>query len=286
MNALPANPTGTNGSRCGIGTVTISATSSGAVIDWYNAASGGTLLLSGNNSYTPSISTSTTYYAQARNNTTGCLSAARTAVGATINAIPVNPTGVNNSRIEAGTVTISATTTSSGAVIEWYSASSGGASLYTGNSYTPSITGSTTYYAQAKVTATGCISAGRTAVVATMLTRPANPTGVGSTRCGSGTVTISATSTSPDAVIDWYSTATDESAFYTGNTYTILSISTSTTYYVEARYLSTGVVSASRTPVVVTVNSVAAPSVTHNGFCGASGRATLLASRDGATINL
>ena len=285
MNALPANPTGTNGSRCGSGTVTISATSSGAVIDWYNAASGGTLLLSGNNSYTPSISTSTTYYAQAHNNTTGCLSAARTAVGATINAIPVNPTGVNSSRIDAGTVTISATTTSSGAVIEWYSASSGGASLYTGNSYTPSITGSTTYYAQAKVTATGCISAGRTAVVATMLTRPANPTGVGSTRCGSGTVTISATTTSPDAVIDWYSTATDESAFYTGNTYTILSISTSTTYYAEARSTSTGLVSASRTSVVVTVNSVAAPSVTHNGFCGASGRATLLASRDGATIN-
>jgi uncharacterized protein (TIGR02145 family) len=87
-NPLPANPSVTAGSRYGIGTVALSASSSGAVIDWYNAASGGAALSGGSatNSFTtPSISTSTTYYAQARIVATGCVSAARTAVLATVN---------------------------------------------------------------------------------------------------------------------------------------------------------------------------------------------------------
>src|SRR5204863_127555 len=85
VNALPVSPSGSNGSRCGTGTVSISATPGGGeTIDWYAASSGGSALVTGNTSYTtPSISTTTTYYAQARNTTTGCTSAARTAVTAT-----------------------------------------------------------------------------------------------------------------------------------------------------------------------------------------------------------
>ena len=73
------------------GTVIITATpSAGETIDWYAAASGGTALLAGNTSYTtPSISTTTIYYAEARNTTSGCLSSTRTAVTATVNPVPV-----------------------------------------------------------------------------------------------------------------------------------------------------------------------------------------------------
>ena len=94
VNPLPAAPTGTGNSRCGTGTVTISATpGAGETIDWYNAATAGTLLLSGSNSYTtPSISATTTYYAEARNTTTGCVSSTRTSVTATINSFPATPT--------------------------------------------------------------------------------------------------------------------------------------------------------------------------------------------------
>jgi uncharacterized protein (TIGR02145 family) len=91
MNCIvPDNPTGTSNSRCGAGEVTISASSpsTNTVIDWY-AATGGTPLLSGNDTYTtPSIGTSTTYYAQARDMITHCVSAARTPVVATVNVIP------------------------------------------------------------------------------------------------------------------------------------------------------------------------------------------------------
>jgi hypothetical protein len=83
--ALPAAPTGTGGSTTGTGIVTISATSSGAVIDWYSAQTGGTFLGTGNSYTTPTISTTTTYYAQARsNNAAGCLSESRTPVVATV----------------------------------------------------------------------------------------------------------------------------------------------------------------------------------------------------------
>ena len=92
VNENPLAPSGTNGSRCGTGTVTISATpGAGETIDWYAASSGGTVLTGGTgttNFTTPSISVNTDYYAQARNTTTGCVSATRTTVSATLNASP------------------------------------------------------------------------------------------------------------------------------------------------------------------------------------------------------
>ena len=56
-------------------------------------------------------------------------------------------------------------------MIDWYSAATSGTSLTTGASYTPSITASTTYYAQARIVATGCVSA-RTPVVAKVINAP------------------------------------------------------------------------------------------------------------------
>ena len=85
----PASPTGVNGSRTNAGTVTLSATAqSGAVVDWYANPTGGNVLIGGlgtSTFTTPSITTTTTYYAQARNSTTGCVSSTRTAVTATVN---------------------------------------------------------------------------------------------------------------------------------------------------------------------------------------------------------
>lgn len=90
VNPLPSAPSGTGGSRCGTGTVDISATPGlGETIDWYDASSGGNLLLSGNANYTtPSISVTTSYYAEARNTTTDCVSATRTEVIAIVYPTP------------------------------------------------------------------------------------------------------------------------------------------------------------------------------------------------------
>jgi hypothetical protein len=82
----PNAPTGVNGSRNGTGTVSISATvPTGVTVDWYTNSTGGNPFLVNSTIYTtPTISTTTSYYAQARNTTTGCISSTRTEVKAVI----------------------------------------------------------------------------------------------------------------------------------------------------------------------------------------------------------
>lgn len=70
------------------------------------------------------------------------------------------------SRIGTGTVNLAATA-SSGANVNWYAASTGGTSLFTGNNYTtPSISTTTTYYVSASNAS--CTSNPRIAVLATI----------------------------------------------------------------------------------------------------------------------
>jgi gliding motility-associated-like protein len=56
------------------------------IVSWYDQASGGTLLLSGSSSFTPT--SAGTYYAEIYNNTSACFGTARTAVTVTINQVP------------------------------------------------------------------------------------------------------------------------------------------------------------------------------------------------------
>jgi hypothetical protein len=85
----PSAPVGINGSRTNAGVVSLSVTTgTGITADWYANLNGGNVLSGGSGtlSYTtPSISTTTTYYVQSRNISTGCVSSSRTAVVATVN---------------------------------------------------------------------------------------------------------------------------------------------------------------------------------------------------------
>ena len=103
----PTTPNGVNGSRSLAGTVSLSATTAaGTTVDWYANATGGNVLSGGSGTLsftTPSISATTTYYAQARNSTTGCVSSSRTAVVATVNyPTPFTYSGTINSSLGAG----------------------------------------------------------------------------------------------------------------------------------------------------------------------------------------
>jgi len=103
----PAAPIGVNSSRTLAGTVSLSATTvAGTAVDWYANASGGNVLSGGYGTLsftTPSISSTTTYYAQARNSTTGCISSTRTAVVATVNyPTPFTYSGTINNSLGAG----------------------------------------------------------------------------------------------------------------------------------------------------------------------------------------
>ena len=83
--APPAAPTGLGGSRCGAGSIVISAVASNTV-QWYDSASGGTLLFTGNTYSITNLTATTTYYAQ---NGNFCPTQVRTAVVATLNPLPI-----------------------------------------------------------------------------------------------------------------------------------------------------------------------------------------------------
>lgn len=156
---IPVATPGPNPSAiCDSGSFVLTATATpGATISWYDSATGGTVLGTGNTFTTPVINTTTTYYVDA-----SCESN-RKSVIATINTTPNTPVATQStySNCGAGSVTIQATANIG--VINWFTASTGGTSLYTGNNFqTPVISANTTYYAEASNN--GCINTNRTPV--------------------------------------------------------------------------------------------------------------------------
>lgn len=83
----------TPGTTFGAGTVTLGATANYGTVNWYANSSGGSILGTGTTFTTPSISTSTNYYAEAVNGT--CVSATRTLVVATVDYPEIDIRGNN-----------------------------------------------------------------------------------------------------------------------------------------------------------------------------------------------
>ncbi|MFN5182526.1 MAG: beta strand repeat-containing protein, partial [Bacteroidota bacterium] len=279
VNNMPTITSTTPGSSCGNGTVVLGATSSAGTINWYSVSTGGTSLGTGTSYTTAVLSSTTTYYVDAT--VGGCTTSSRTSVVATINPIPTISTTTPNSRCGTGTVTLGATASSG--TINWYSNLIGGASLGSGISFTtPSISSTTTYYVDA--TLNGCSSSPRTAVVATVNTIPTISSSTPASICGPGSATISAV---PSAgTVSWYTVSTGGSAVATGNTYSIASVTATTTYYADAS--ANGCTSPSRTAVTVTVNSIpSAPTVTLSGptLINVGGVTTYSATGGSGTIN-
>jgi trimeric autotransporter adhesin len=81
-----APPTAANVNRCGTGPVTMTATGTGSSINWYNAATGGTLLATGA-TYSPTVTATTNFYVETANVTAGVVTGrtASTAPGTATN---------------------------------------------------------------------------------------------------------------------------------------------------------------------------------------------------------
>lgn len=86
VNKTPAVLTTTPGSVCDAGSVSLGATASAGTLSWYDVASGGTALGTGNSYTTGSISTTTNYYVECSAN--GCTSG-RSTVTASVVPSPV-----------------------------------------------------------------------------------------------------------------------------------------------------------------------------------------------------
>lgn len=89
VNITPSIPTSDQPVyyNCGPGAVIIKASTNIGTINWYTTATGGTSLFTGNSYITPTISSNTTYYAEANNS--GCINSTRTPINIEIYTPPV-----------------------------------------------------------------------------------------------------------------------------------------------------------------------------------------------------
>jgi hypothetical protein len=95
----------------------------GETVDWYDSASGGTLLLLGNTTYTP-IGPGT-FYTEARNTTTNCLSGSRTAITVTQDTSSTASIGPDQS-VFTGDNAIFTVTTTNADTYQWQVSTDGG----------------------------------------------------------------------------------------------------------------------------------------------------------------
>ncbi len=209
-------------SRCGTGTVTLTASDT-AIVHWYNASSGGILLQTGPTFTTPVLSSTTTYFVEAG---TFCPSN-RIAVNAIINNVS-SPVTTDGSRCGQGTVNLGATASDP---VDWYDQPSGGNFMGSGFSLTtPVISTTTIYYAEAN---NGCASV-RMPATATVNPVSLPPQVMSSFSCGQGNVTLTATSSDP---ISWYDAPVAGNYLGSGSSLTLLGISTTTIVYAQAGIL-------------------------------------------------
>ena len=276
INQIPSAPSATDNSRCSTGTVLLSAVPpAGATVAWYNVSIGGTALSTVSNYTTPSIASTSTYFAESKNSALAgaCVSSNRTKVIAFVNASPAAPTSLNSSRCGIGAIQIGANPIISEEVqtIDWYSAATGTSLPFKTASLTldTSIIATKLFYAAARNISTGCPSSTRTLVTATYNALPtAISTVVNTSRCGQGSVSLSATPQSGTS-IEWYS---DSSRFgsllNTGSSYTTPTLTSTTLYWLISKNNSTGCYSSALKRITATINQVpAAPSASGNARC-------------------
>ncbi|WP_187477973.1 T9SS type A sorting domain-containing protein [Amniculibacterium sp. G2-70] len=258
-------------SRCGAGSVTLSATPNSGTVKWYDAATGGTLLFTGNSFTTPSISTTTTYYAEAFN---GCTASTRTPVVATVNTVPTL-TAANVERCGPGVITLTANPSTG--TVKWYDAATGGTELGTGTTYTtPGLTATTIYYAET-TSAQGCTST-RIAVDAVIKPIPTITSTTPASRCGTGQLTLQASSDM--GTLSWYDAATGGNLIHTGNSF-LVNTSATVTYWVEAGL--NGCIS-NRVAVTATINDVPTVTSTTPASVCVSGSMTISATASSGNI--
>lgn len=114
-------------------------------------------------------------------------------------------------------------------------------------------------------------------VEVTFLGTPELPITTGASSCGTASLTLQATVSEPDVIVEWFISSVAVIPFHTGESYTTPFIAVSETYYVESTDTITGCRSP-RVPVTANIYPIPdAPGLTGDTICGA-GNASLTAT--------
>jgi len=252
VSIMPNSPSASSVTVCENSPATLKATAPGGTYQWYDAATGGKFLATGDTFTTPPITTTITYYVQT---TLSNCTSARTAV----NVYTAGRPGVTNASVCSGT---GATLTASGGTnYVWYDSAAETNQLATGPTYTtPALTKTTNYYVVATVN--GCVSVPTAATVYINPPSP-TPTSTNVTICSGTAASLHADAAS--GIFDWFNVPTGGTSLISSPDYTTPALTASTTYYVQTTL--NGCVSV-RTPVTVTVSPIpAAPAAQTSTIC-------------------
>ncbi|MFF5383553.1 putative Ig domain-containing protein [Pedobacter suwonensis] len=254
-------PTVTAGAQtiCAGSTATLTATANGGTtLAWYDAATGGTQLATGETFTTPALTATTTYYIQVSK--AGCPNTIRIPVTVTVTpALPTPVLATIADVCEGSSATLAVANPDASITYRWYDAATGGNLIFTGAVFsTPALTAATNYYVEA---AQGnCTSTARAAAAVSVNPRPALPgvTASLSTVSAGQTAILTASSADPTHTFNWYTSNTSTTPVYIGATYVTPPLLATTTYYVES-VSTNGCTSASRVQVTIIVDGNGSP---------------------------
>ena len=277
--AACAQPIAPNKTRCGTGTLALTAsgcTGAGASFKWYSALTGGAALATNatGNFTTPSLSASRSYYVTCT--TTACTeSTPRTAVAITI----LNPTITKNptTAICSGT-SVTLTAAPAGLSYAW-TGSNLSSSTIVNPVATPAATGS--YNVTITKDGTACAATASSITVNLTPAVPTNPTSSSSKCAGATSVTLVAICATGTQT--WYTLASGGKAF---TNLTVAPTST-TTYYVSCKTATCESVRITGTVVTVVPIPAAPTGVSANKASSCSGTPVVLSATcaAGTTVN-
>ncbi|MFI5158278.1 MAG: gliding motility-associated C-terminal domain-containing protein, partial [Sphingobacteriales bacterium] len=265
-------------------TLAVSQPASGITYNWYDAATGGTLLTTGVQYTTTTLTANATFYTEA-DNSTGC-SSTRTATVVAVNQPPQAPASFTQNVCTGSPTTLTLADAQAGTTYNWYDSAAKTNLLYTGTSYTTStINTNTTYYVDA--TNSSCPPSALTSINIIAVPPPTAPVVANNpqTIClGTGDVVLNVTNPQAGLTYNWYSSATSTTSLTIGTSYSAATANPTNTYYVDAAN-STGCISL-RTAVTITVNTPPALT-TYNAFiCPGDATATVKATTDDANSTI
>ena len=304
VNSLPALPVTVSASRCGAGSVTLSATGAGTNenYNWYTAVTGGTLVQSGGATYTtPSLSANTTYYVTKFNTVTGCEGGRWWVTAIIYSGVPAAPTISAGSALTCTGFTANWGLGSTSSVLDyridvatdagfsnilssWNNVNAG----YTSSEPITGLTAGVTYYYRVRAENACGVSASSNAVGVTTASS-AVPVSAAATNvaCSSFTANWAAASGASSYIID-VSTSATFATFLSGyngvnvgnaSAVTIGGLSVGSTYYYRVR--STNGCFISSNSAVQTVTTTASGAC----YCSQYGSATATAAITNVTFN-
>ncbi|MBK8567551.1 MAG: choice-of-anchor D domain-containing protein [Saprospiraceae bacterium] len=227
----------------------------GDTADWYDAATGGTLLAQNTTSYTPVAAGN--FYAETRVTASGCLSAVRTKLTLTIHQNPNANAGSMISSCAGATVQLDGSGSSSvngGLSFSWSPSGSLNDPTLVNPLATPSAT---TIYQLIVTDAEGCTDEAQVGIIIIPVSPPV--AGQNQTLCQGASIPALTVTVGTGETADWYDAATGGTLLAQGTTnYTPVAAGI---FYAQTRVIAGGCISPSRTPATLTLNPAPTASV-------------------------